>query len=68
VEAVAKRGDDRHRWLQDEAKHHRTGGPIKNVGPKTAETFLRNPVPSHTESEKANHQQDCDLRLKDLGF
>ena len=68
MKPVAKRGDDRHRRLQDEAKGHWAAGPIKNVGPKAAETFISNPIPSHPESEEAKHEQACDLRLKDLGF
>src|ERR1700691_6317159 len=62
MKPVAKRGDDRHRRLQDEAKHHRTGRPIKNVAPKTAETFSGHPVPSHPEGEETKYEQECDTR------
>jgi hypothetical protein len=47
MKSVAKRGDDRHRRLQDEAKGHRAARPIKDIPPKTAKTFIGHPVPSH---------------------
>jgi hypothetical protein len=62
MKSVAKRGDDRHRRLQDEAKGHWAAGPIKNVAPKTAEAFSGHTVPSHPESEEANYEQECDAR------
>ena len=68
MNAVAQRGDDRHRRLQNETKGHRAAGPIKNVGPKTAETFGGDPVPGHPESEEADQEQDCDPRLQELRF
>ena len=38
-------------------------GPIKNVAPKTAETFCGHPVPSHPEGEESNHEQRVRSRL-----
>src|SRR5580692_13036284 len=36
MKPVAKRGDNRHRRLQDEAEGHWPAGPSKNVAPKAA--------------------------------
>src|ERR1700689_1169213 len=60
VKPVAKRGDNRHRRLHDEAKGHWPAGPIKNIAPKTAETFSGNPIPGHAESDEANQEQERD--------
>jgi hypothetical protein len=62
MKPVAKRGDDRHRRLQDEAEGHWPAGPIKNVAPKTSKTFGGNPIPSHPQGEETNHEQECDAR------
>ena len=43
-------------------------GPVKNVPPKTSETFVGHPVPGHTEDEESNHEQDCDARLQNRAF
>ena len=68
LKSVAKRGDDRHRRLQDEAKGHRAAGPIKNVAPETAETFLGNPIPGHAKSDEANQKQQRDAREENRTF
>ena len=58
--AVAQRGDNRHRGLQNETKSHRTAGPVKNVAPKTAEAFGGDPIPSYPEDKESKHEHDSE--------
>lgn len=65
VDAVAQRGDARHRWLQDEAEGHCTAGPGHNIPPEAIQLFGRNAVHDDASDHKAEAQHDGYTRRED---
>src|SRR5271170_221991 len=66
--AIAQRGDDRHRRLENEAECHRALRPVQDVAPQTTKTLDRNAVPERAADDQDDQEPDRQARLNDLRF
>ena len=64
--AIAQRGDNRHRRLQNEAECHRAAGPVQDVAPQSTKALGGNAVPERAADDEADKQPDRHSRLNDL--
>src|SRR5579863_2767854 len=68
ADSVARRGEDRHRRLQNEAKGHRAAGPIEDVPPQPAEALGGDPIPDNPEGDEAEEEHGGQLRRQNRAF
>src|ERR1700689_619846 len=66
--AIAQRGDNRHRRLQDEAECHRAPRPVQDVAPQTPKTLCGKAIPERAADDEDDQEPDRQARLNDLRF